>query len=494
MKIRIPGDLMKRALWVGLLVVFVILSYSIVSFVHEDLTKREPGKVFKADRSDEGTVTARAWVEPSEYEPGAQARCWVRLENRTKDPVTHVRFAVAQALSSFLKTDAVDFTDRINRDLNARLAPPGSLPADGVVSFWTRLPFPDKAGQYDFDLIYRWDGAAENRLLIGPLDVPGPMKRLMQTGSSLYGVAKDMAVPLAVVFLTWAFSHYDEKRKQAEAAKEKIQLAAEEKKEQARKEAERQTQQVRETWARMLIISRRDTSTYYLPLLAAVTRIVRTAEERTPQWDRECFFYLMKFLRVMRRIGQENGGIYLKSRKGEDVVAGVWSSVIQPAIEKKFTLKTCAAAIDQFDSRESYAQFDDTFEKKPATAACWKAFQDWQVDKAIPFTAYVPLLKLFKSFLQYEKDRPLDYWYGSAQKPPREEIEGLLRQVLRRSPLAQQITANHIDTDVKTYLAEAQREYREFNQKLGIPDSGEDKPELVQPGQEGSGRGNLGTR
>ena len=405
--------------------------------------KREPGKVFQADRSDEGVVTARAWVEPSEYEPGAAARCWIRFENRTGGPITGLRFELAQALPSSLNSPAqADFTSRINRELKGRLGAPGLLPAGGVrlVSGPPRcLSKKGKACGSDFYFVYRWNVAAENRLLVGPLDVPGLKERWMRVGSAIYGVGKDLALPFALAFLTLAFSHWekdrDERNKRADEARDAARHAAEQerdaakqaaehKSEQIRKETERHTQQARETWSRMLLISHRDAKRFYLPLLSSVRRLTDAMEEpRKDGWQDLAFFHLMMFLHLMARLRAENGGFYLKSRAGEDALAGLWFLLQEDAIQT-FKLEHMEPAVESIRRDETFA----SFQMKKASSRfadlreCDRSFADWL---GKDFTAQFPLLKLFYWILRYEANLAYVYWYGEIEAPPIEKIDQL---------------------------------------------------------------------
>jgi hypothetical protein len=306
--------------------------------------------------------------------------------------------------------------------------------------------------EYEILLIFEWRQEArivQNSLLVGPLAVTRVKDCWLRAGNSLYVVCKDLALPLALVALTFLFSQL------ANDAADR------------HHERERFTEQVRETLARMLVVNRRDAQRFYLPLLAAASLLVARLRDRRHNWRREAFFHLMTFLRVMQRIKDENGGLFLKSRKGENVIASVWW-IFKPAAEDRFTPKRYAAALDEIGTKESYSRFLAKLPERPALQHCWATFESWLEPagtEEIPFSEYLPIVQILCAALSYEIDRPLIYWYEEADKPPREELEKGRNQLLN-GRLACEAADAKVAAKIEEYLEELDIEVPRFNARM----------------------------
>ncbi len=484
-----------------LLLVFFL--YSIVSYlVHDAWTDAGQGKVFTSDKSSD-TVVARAWVERPSSDLKGQFRCWVSLENLTGKPVDQVQFAAVRRFHSEKNkpTDVDEIEKSVNRDLVlAFQGRPGAAvralaPGDRQ-TFWTTFQAPEAEGEYEILSVFEWtqEGKlAQNSLLVGPLETPGMKSRVLRAGNSLYVIWKDLALPVALVALTFLFSQWGDyaadRRKREETAAEEVRgkakeeaetrqkkeekerdqdrLVAERQKERESRELERHTEQVRETLARMLVVSRRDTQRFYLPLLASSSLLMARLKQDRDGWKQEAFFHLMTFLRVMQRLKDENGGLYLKSRKGEKVISSAWW-LFKPAAEKRFTPEKYAAAIEEAGSRESYARFLTELPNRPALKHCKEAFESWLEPAGqdeIAFAAYLPAFEIFYVTLKYEVDRPLIYWYGEADPSPRAELTPYKDQLLA-GKLADGARETQIDVEIEEYLKELDSEVPRFNARM----------------------------
>jgi hypothetical protein len=405
------------------------------------------------------------------------------LENLTDSPITNLRFDIADILPRSTAATPDDLRGDLNQELTAKLRQQAQPPAPGApalgakhaVSFSTSLRLPKQEGRYEVDLVYRWDQGSlhgENRLLIGPLEILSREERWARVWASGYGVGKDLALPIAVAVLTFLLSRWEkereEARQEAESAREQARHEAETQRESLRKEAEKHTQQVRETWARMLIISHRDAKKYYLPLLSTLRRLLDRIEpqdkdkEREEDWKVQAFFYLMLFLRIMTRLRQENGGFYLKSRAGEDVLSGLWFLLQQDIIEA-FTQQHFDTAVSSVRHDELYPDFKIKIQGYCFTdlQECGRRFLEW-LDKDFP--DYIPLLRLFYWVLRYEANMAYVYWYGRVEEPP-PDIDRHRTELLKGN-LAKKVQANKLEADFDNYQNESQRRYSQLKAKL----------------------------
>jgi hypothetical protein len=467
--------LSRRArILLGISVVFLL--YSVIAFIWREGWKDAGGRrVFTSDKQNE-TVAMRVWVEPQSLEKRGVFRVWLSLENLTGERASDLQFTAVRVFHA-TKNEPVmtrGFESQVNQAMRDvfRQAPQASRPASANPSlgardhltFWATLKAPEFDGEYEVLLVYEWTRDAQgtppasrliqNSVLVGPLEVPGAKEHLLRVGNSLYAIWKDLALPLALVTLTFMFSqmgdHFADRRKKEESRREE-----------ASKEAERERDRVRETMARMLIVSHRDTKRYYLPWLSAANYLARAVEtQKEPQ---ETFYYLMLLLKIGEQLRDENGGFYLKSRMGEDIVYFTWG-ILKAGVQKRWGLADYTAAVESMESKEKYWHFQENLAQRKPMQRCREDFLKWLQENDVPFSAYVPILKIFYVTLGYEANRPLVYWYENAQKPPRAELENAA-EILRLSPLRDDAEAGLLES-LPQYLVEADEECNRLNSRL----------------------------
>lgn len=501
----------RRAKFLVAIAVFFLL-YCVVAFVwREGWKDADERRVFTSDKQTE-TVSARVWVEPQSLEKEGVFRIWLSLENLTGEQASSLRFTAVQVFHSE-KNEPAEITQRqFEKQVDQALLKAfrqtnqaGRSGADASdrpflgprdrLTFWSTLQAPDFEGEYEVLMVYEWtqqrqgtppaSRVVQNSVLVGPLEVPGFKEQFLRIGNSLYAIWKDLALPMALVALTFMFSQAGERfaarrrreeekrdldRKTEEEKREGARKREELKREEARKEAERERDRVRETLARMLIVSHRDAKRYYLPWLSAASYLVRAVEQRRD--PEEAFYYLMLLLRIGEQLREENGGFYLKSRQGEDIVFFTWG-ILKAAIEKRWGLSDYTAAVESMSSREKYWRFQENLAQREAMRRCREDFQKW-LQEDVPFSAYMPLLRIFYETLGYEANRPLVYWYESAQDPPRAVLEEAVAE-LSKGPLREKVEKTELFKILPHYLSEAEQERDRLNSRLqgGINQVGE---------------------
>lgn len=519
---------------VALTVLLLACALSVVSFLIETATPAaEVGKFYLSEREESGEVTARAWVEPESLVPRQRLRIWIALQNGAEHPVGALRFTTVRLHQAGLAPESGDpLEETLNRALAARLqAPPGGRPArldpENRVAFSLDLSAPAAPGLVDLALTYTWrellpaeagkpgaperlGPARENRLVVGPLRVVGALQGWRRLGAALYGVIKDLALPVMLAFLTFFFKRWEDarqaQRQTEEENRQRQAHAVQERLEERRKELERHTQQARETWGRMLLISHRDTKRHYLPLQRTLRDLADRLEFRSPDdWRVQTFYHLLVLLRLMTRLREENGGFYLKSRGGEDVLADLWY-VLRRAVELELGLDLYEAAVREMTEVRDF----DTFKSRVAArreetnpsptgppsalVRCRGRFlgegegttlqAGWLDRPNGGFGEFLPLLRLFYGILRFEVNRAYIYWYGSPEEPPGERVKpwvaklkGECWQDLLRQARLEPDQIPDLAQEISDYLKEVEEDYQRLRASFLSP-----APDGQQPG------------
>jgi hypothetical protein len=217
-----------------------------------------------------------------------------------------------------------------------------------------------------------------------------------------------------------------------------------------------------ETLKLMLQISHGYASQYYLPLSIALDGMANNLKESIALEGKAdglrdskrkvAFFYYLLAWRRMSKITKAIGGFYLKDLRGEALVAECWRRHKLAVAGKVEDLryKATRAAIKRFtDDTDSYQAFEEQFENSAAEGywdediqLAWTLFQKWLDDKntvrqpwmddksTVP-EQVVLNLKAFASILDWEANRPYQYWYDHAAKLTlNDETEKLLKGML----------------------------------------------------------------
>jgi hypothetical protein len=242
---------------------------------------------------------------------------------------------------------------------------------------------------------------------------------------------KILAIPVLLVLvgaligfiLDQVNKNRDARLANAERDRETIRRQAEEAKETDRRKHD-QDQSVRaETWNQMLPIVHKYTTECYLPLSSAADRM-RTnvqlwqADPRTAT-QRVAFFYLLFVGKKMAITRDTVGGFYFKDLRGEMLASECWRRHRRALLGREYTPFNVAvkAAVGLLDDRETYQTFEKKFAGKLVPYAdeniqqAWDRFREWLRRKSRVNYAMQHLLG-FCLILDYELNRPYDYWYN----------------------------------------------------------------------------------
>jgi len=273
----------------------------------------------------------------------------------------------------------------------------------------------------------------------------GPYKPLLSE------ILKGLAIPFALAIfgfvLTVILKRRDDKNARLEKEREERRQAAEKEREQIRQTAEKQRDEIRqehqreqalkaETWNKMLPISHECAAKYYLPVSNAAERLVAFLEKKN---DKVAYFYLLFLWKRMIETINGIGGLYFKSLLGETLAVECWhrqkDSLLGPDdTPLNLKVKGSMALLDPTETFQTFTaklegpNSDPTFQNSDIQQG-WELFREWTKDDA-NVCDLILLLKAFCAVLDYETNRPYEYWYDPpARLKVSEEVEELLRSI-----------------------------------------------------------------
>ncbi|MFZ0794565.1 MAG: hypothetical protein WAM65_12395 [Candidatus Korobacteraceae bacterium] len=256
---------------------------------------------------------------------------------------------------------------------------------------------------------------------------------------------------------------HDEQFANANRARDEAFAIAQLNRQKAQHEHEQEQALRSETWKQMLPISHNYAAKFYLPLSLAAQYLA--AELDRPIKKRYlAFYYLLLCGKKMTATRNEIGGFYFKDLRGERLAASCWEIQREACLGKPDDAfyKGVHAAIDSFDDGiDSFESFESNFldtSTDPPTFVdhsieeTWKLFNTWCKDKGkVEKTAQY--LRGFYAVLDYESNRPYQYWYDSEESPAhlviKEETEKLLKKLLEEAKYSPQQVQNYFKDCVR---------------------------------------------
>jgi len=228
-------------------------------------------------------------------------------------------------------------------------------------------------------------------------------------------IFKDFALPIVLVLLGIAYQVFEKKKADL------------------RQEQDRKITQIAQTWNSMLPESYRLTTKYYLPVQASaraalqllmIQQLENDKQNLTPLSDkdkRRTFFFMVLFERRMRHLLDKAGGFYFKNRVGEMLVIKCYESYRRLYYYgNDNTWRNLSRMLDCIDVNEKIASFSSKFDGngdeniKDTLQAGWNDFLAWLgSENCKPAISY---LSGFTTVLEYEMNRPYEYWYGQPEK------------------------------------------------------------------------------
>lgn len=219
---------------------------------------------------------------------------------------------------------------------------------------------------------------------------------------------KTLAIPAVLAFLAFLLDRLAARRETRQRLAERSEEVT---------ETRRATEQAvaTETWKQMLPLSHKYAGNLYLPMSSAAEDAIDAFGEKD---GHAAFFYILLLLKRIDQAKKTIGGLYFKSYAGEQLAQLCWrrfrSTFLGKDTDRFFQRMHQSAkllgAIDDFDSFKS--QYLD-HPSSAATTQILAGFADFEtkrLDPAIQVPA-IQCLRGFFSILDYESNRPYEYWY-----------------------------------------------------------------------------------
>ncbi len=202
-----------------------------------------------------------------------------------------------------------------------------------------------------------------------------------------------------------------------------------------------------ETWKQMLPLSHNYAAKFYLPLSLVAQNLAKQLKYPVAK-PKLAFFYLLLCGKKMRATRNEIGGFYFKDLRGERLASRCWEiqrgACLGEADDDFY--KAVHAAIDHIDDDvDTFEAFESNFvdsSTQPASFVddsieqAWGLFDTWRTakDKVEKTAQY---LTGFYAVLDYESNRPYEYWYDPKDSPAKleitEETQKLLTKILEEA-------------------------------------------------------------
>jgi hypothetical protein len=473
----VPMKISPRTLWTWIVISFVVfLAACWLSTGWQPPQSRTRTAVLTAsDIGDSKEVTARGWVESNHVSYGERIPFWITIVNASDHEIQDLRllslhtpgFKPARSSAPGAKPASSCWTST-NPPMPSCIEGAPSLPATlksgGAVTLWAELEATSPAGRYGLSAVFGWKNPGGERarkaLLLGPVEVTYPLAdSLFPITEKAYGAGKDFGLPFAVAVLTFLLGVREQKNKKDEELaeqkrkrdealaeqrrkedldfaekrhKEEQELAEQKLRERQKLDDERRAQ-IQQTWSLLLQKHLKDSQLHYLPISSKLTYL-RSRALRQPPELRECFYWLMAFMRRIKYTADGIGGIHLKSRLAEETFTSAWAT-FRDVVEELLGKTKRSRALNLMRTNESMAEFEERFAagSDPLFTDLEQEFARWLSDTNEPFKNYLCLIWLMQLVLEFETNRPFRYWYDKSLEFPKKDLEDALEE-LRKLP------------------------------------------------------------
>lgn len=389
------------------LALLVILVHASTNF-YQDAVERTvaPGRPEVIGES-EGLV-ALAWVDEGEAPSSRALRLWVLFENRSKADVRNLRFLVFYT-PGFDKTgkcwaqEAPACRPSAIPDRPYLGLPKSLKPGESAVVF-ARLKPKSWYGYHGASGVLAWqdaDGKTWQRAVVLPaVPVSSDRGRVLASLGKSIDLLKDLALPIALLLFGTYLQRRDRERENAEKERDRDRQTEQD-------ERARQQTLLRETWTLMLPKVHAYAEAHYMPLIVSIEGFRNPKKDET-----ERFFELLRLLRRARKFAQTVGGLFFKSRKGEDLAGDTWGLFLQK-VRRALVREDLERAMLVIDPDENYASFLDKLKTGDHSALLGrlrKRLVTWEGSK--DFEREAAFADLYGHVLFYEMNRPYEIWYG----------------------------------------------------------------------------------
>jgi hypothetical protein len=392
------------------------------------------------------------------------------------------------------------------------------LSAGQTLSVWGELGADDRQEKQKPYITVQWQSGDQGRsqvvVPLGELEAQDWFDSLKEGWTAVQGFLKDLALPILLAVLAYLFKQWEDNREterrtaetnreearqkaewdrqadrlkadkdlesarqEAERDRELTRQNAEKLLDQKRQEQERERQQLLQTWNKMLPISHEDATKYYMPLGSAVRSTVeafelcRKALDKTPPElplesaeSKHALYYFLVTLRRCRSIADERGGFYFKDRVGEKLTAlcveQLGSLYVRqiPAVQE--SISQVLSGIEPLEKLGTFIpKLDGSLSKAKATppvedARCLVYSQFFAWLSTTEFRLAIPLLKGLVAVLDFEMNKPYEYWYPEDQKE-RLKLEPKIEKTLQELAEARKLLDDeykHLPAELEAYL------------------------------------------
>ncbi|HEV3036736.1 MAG TPA: hypothetical protein VHA33_03020 [Candidatus Angelobacter sp.] len=302
-------------------------------------------------------------------------------------------------------------------------------------------------------------------LSLGENEVQGAAYYYM---SYLYGPIKTFAIPATLALLGYLLNRRAKKREEAKADADKEQgIRA-------------------EIWKQMLPTSHELASKYYMPISREIEHTARNLSKYAiamygdvekvvlaKEAADRAFFYALSLEKRMIHTRQKIGGFIFKDLRGEELAISGWLEY------KRLQVGDPDSPNDiLFRSSASRLKYDETFESfckrfsapitspnpfKPEIEVSWRIFRRWLEEKRAVL-ASIFYLRVFGAIIDYELNRPYQYWYQPGPKlqlsnPEHSQLKALAEwdriEVSSVEGALQKLAQSSNMVDMDEYLAQA---------------------------------------
>jgi hypothetical protein len=412
------------------------------------------------DGEDAKDLIARGWIQSNRVSPGDKVHFWITFVNASGHDVQGLQLLFLQTPG--FKPVAPCWTSskpQLPSCFEGTSSLPGFLKSGASVTLWADLQASSSPGRYGLSAVFSWknpEGArARKALLLGPVDITYPLAdSVFPILQKVYLAGKDFGLPLALAVLTFLFGAKEQKRKDerelaeqrrkedldfVERRHKEEQEAAEQKRREAQKQDDERRAQIQQTWSQLLQKHLNDAQRHYLPMAAKLMYLLSRIQRQPPE-TRECFYWLMAFMRRMKFTADNIGGVHLKSRLAEEIFVSAWVA-LRDAVENRLGKVERVQALDSMKYNESLADFETRFTGNSLFSALENKFGDWLSDQNDPFACQVCLIMVMLHVLEYEANRPFEYWYQEPPEFPKKDLR-TAAQALKNLPAATGIQEN----------------------------------------------------
>lgn len=393
------------------------------------------GESSPAQVSATGTIASRSILK-NELLPFA-----VTLRNDSASPLSSVRLVRTPQNYELQKVCMLSSDEKVSCLARQQLASTGYLLTDTILpgqsfTMWGDLRPAVTHKPETLTLIVGWniartDATTYPSSLVVSLGENQVLSGFQSSWNAVSEAVKLLLIPIALAITGFFLNLFMKRREEVIGNREKL-------RDEARQESERDRTVRAETLKLMLPICHGYVGQYYLPLSNALEGMANALKESK---EKVAFFYhLLAWQRVSKTV-DAIGGFYFKDLRGEVLAAECWKAHTRAVAGKVDAPlnKATRAAITRLTA-DRYQVFERQFENSVGKGyvdediqSAWELFQNWLLDKK-KVEGVIGNLEAFYSVLDYEANRPYEYWYTRVAKLKLTEgAEMLLKEILMKA-------------------------------------------------------------